>query len=193
MGTDWNNMMQNEMNDTRWQAKPDRDGESMGHALRTERERRGLTLEEIARVTRVPLVSLVALEEDRYEALPSDVFVRGFLRSYAQVLGVDPAEWVQRYEQVRHPAPVELASLLTPHHLADPRRRWGMGVALVLLLVLFTLVVSIALRPRQRGGPVELSRVDSSRLRAPQPRDVSTMRDVVDPTSGFRGRIDQLS
>jgi hypothetical protein len=56
----------------------------IGYALKLERERRGLTLLEVSRISRVPLKSLEALEDGRFDDLPGDVFSRGFLRSYAR-------------------------------------------------------------------------------------------------------------
>ncbi len=66
-----------------------------------------MSLEEIARVTRIPQRSLERLEEGAFEALPADVFVRGFLRSYAQCVGLDAEETVRRYAACGlAPAPV---------------------------------------------------------------------------------------
>ena len=65
--------------------------------LVARREARNLTLDDIARVTRIPLRSLERLEIAAFEELPADVFVRGFLRSYARCIGVDTEDAVQRY------------------------------------------------------------------------------------------------
>jgi cytoskeleton protein RodZ len=62
-------------------------GQTAGHRLRQARKEQGLTLEEGARVTRVSRAYLAALEEDRYEKLPSEAYARGFLRIYARYLG----------------------------------------------------------------------------------------------------------
>jgi cytoskeleton protein RodZ len=65
---------------------------SLGSYLRALRLDRGLTLEEIARATRVPLRYLEALESDALDGLPAPVFARGFIRAYCQVLGADADE-----------------------------------------------------------------------------------------------------
>src|SRR5262245_17076266 len=65
--------------------------------LRTERDRAALTIGDIARVTRIPEHSLRRLEAGQFEDLPADVFVRGFLRSYARCVGVDADDVVRRY------------------------------------------------------------------------------------------------
>jgi transcriptional regulator with XRE-family HTH domain len=75
--------------------------------LRAKREEKGLSLEEIAQSTRIPFRSLRRLEEGRFEDLPADVFVRGFLRSYARCVELDPEETIRRYAACGlEPAPV---------------------------------------------------------------------------------------
>ena len=82
--------------------------------LRAQRERASLSIEDIARVTKIPERSLRQLEEGKFEELPADVFVRGFLRSYARVVGVNADDVVRRYAMCGlDPAPVasELAQV----------------------------------------------------------------------------------
>jgi transcriptional regulator with XRE-family HTH domain len=75
--------------------------------LRARREEKGLSLEEIANATRIPARSLRRLEAGRFEELPADVFVRGFLRSYARCVELDPEETISRYAVCGlEPAPV---------------------------------------------------------------------------------------
>ena len=141
--------------------------EPIGTFLRREREDRGLSLDEIADVTRIPSQSLALLEEGRFESLPGDPFVRGFLRAYARALGVKTDDVLARYSievRLRDVLP------LPPRMLdgGDARgRRFGLAIALVILLILFTLALSIVLRPRHRDAPVELSGVDRVALELP--------------------------
>ena len=71
---------------------------SVGAYLRQMRESRGVSLEEIARVTRVTASYLHALEADDYESLPVPVFTRGFIRAYCQALAVSPDEAMALFE-----------------------------------------------------------------------------------------------
>ncbi len=64
---------------------------SIGHKLRQAREEQERTLDEAAITTRIRLRYLQAMEEGNFEALPSPFQQRGFLRSYAGFLGLDPA------------------------------------------------------------------------------------------------------
>lgn len=62
---------------------------SLGSLLRKTREERNIDLDEAVRVTRIRRHSLKALENEEWDKLPPQVFVKGFLRSYAEFLGLD--------------------------------------------------------------------------------------------------------
>ena len=66
------------------------DSIGVGPALRKARLIRGLTLEEASRDTKLRVDQLKALEQEHFEALPGDAFVRGALRTHSQYLGLDP-------------------------------------------------------------------------------------------------------
>jgi transcriptional regulator with XRE-family HTH domain len=66
------------------------DAPSPGGYIREQRKRRGMSLEQLAAATKIPRESIELLEDDRYEALPGTVFVKGFLRCCARALGVNP-------------------------------------------------------------------------------------------------------
>jgi cytoskeleton protein RodZ len=71
----------------------------LGTWLRETREAQDLSLEEVEAQTRIRRAFLQALEEGDYNALPGEVYVRGFLRNYALYLGLDPEEVRRRYSQ----------------------------------------------------------------------------------------------
>lgn len=72
---------------------------SPGTLLREARESKGLTLAEVAAMTRIPRTLLSHLEQDRFEEMRGDVFVRGHLRSYARELGLDSEALIRGYER----------------------------------------------------------------------------------------------
>ncbi len=72
---------------------------SPGTLLKEARESRGLTLVEIAAMTRIPRTILLHLEQDRFDEMKADVFVRGHLRNYARELGLDSEVLVRGYER----------------------------------------------------------------------------------------------
>lgn len=115
-----------------------------------------MSVEEIARATRVPMDSVTRIEADQFDELPGDVFVRGFLKSYARAIGLPADEVLARYTASRRIAwvtPLPISS----HTKAPRTRRFGVAIAFVLLLILFTLALSIVLKPRGHDMPQELS------------------------------------
>ncbi len=135
--------------------------ETVGTTLRRRRETKRMGLAEISRVTRIPQSTLEAIEQDHFDDLPGEVFVKGFLKSYAQTLGLVPDDVVARYSASRRVSvhDVERMPVSSPVHAAreGQSRRFGVAIALVLLLILFTLALSIVLKPRGRDMPPELS------------------------------------
>ncbi|MCF8721943.1 helix-turn-helix domain-containing protein [Nitrospina gracilis] len=73
--------------------------DSFGHYLKHQRELRGISLDDIANATRIPARHLEALEEDRFDDLPAEVFIKGYIRSYGEALGVDANELLTAYEE----------------------------------------------------------------------------------------------
>ena len=72
--------------------------EPVGQYLRRCREEKQMSVEEVSRSTRVPMDSVTRIEDDRFDELPGEVFVRGFLKSYARAVGL-PADEVLARDQ----------------------------------------------------------------------------------------------
>jgi cytoskeletal protein RodZ len=134
--------------------------ETLGSYLRQHREGRTMSVPELSRVTRIPMASLEAIEADRFDELPGEVFVRGFLKAYAQAVGLLPDEVLVRYTSSRRVAYVTPLPMQTPLQAAreGQGRRFGVAIAFVLLLILLSLALSIVLKPRGHDMPPELSR-----------------------------------
>jgi cytoskeletal protein RodZ len=131
--------------------------ESIGRYLRRERELRQVSLEELAQTTRIPLKMLQHIEDDDFEKLPGEIFARGFLKCYARALGVEPDEVLAVYGQQNRRAVVVTPAPIIAIQPPERGRRFGIAIALVILLILFTLALSIVLKPRQRDTQIELS------------------------------------
>ena len=129
---------------------------SVGQHLKALREAKRMSLAEVSRATRVPVASVERIEADRFDELPGEVFVRGFLRAYARALDVSGDDVLARYTSSRRVAWVTPLPITSPVRPARSRR-FGVAIAFVLLLILFTLALSIVLRPRGDDMPQELS------------------------------------
>lgn len=66
--------------------------ESIGTILKTTREKKNIPLEQISQITKIPLIYLQAIEHEQYQLLPQGIFAKGFLKSYADTVGVDSNE-----------------------------------------------------------------------------------------------------
>lgn len=73
------------------------DSETFGPRLRAERERRGITLDTIATVTKVSADLWDGLERNDFSRWPSGVFARAFVRDYARAIGLDGDEVVEEF------------------------------------------------------------------------------------------------
>jgi cytoskeletal protein RodZ len=69
----------------------------IGNSLRSARERQGLGYPEIEIATKIRSKYIRALEEEDFTALPGDAYTRGFLRTYADYLGLDGEVYVEEY------------------------------------------------------------------------------------------------
>ena len=134
--------------------------DSIGRYLKRTREARAMSVEEVSRATRIPVVSIERIEADHFDDLPGEVFVRGFLKAYARAVSLPVEDVLARYTASRRVAWVTPLPLATPVK-RSPGKRFGVVIAFVLLLILFTLALSIVLRPRGHDMPPELSSVGS--------------------------------
>lgn len=122
--------------------------ERVGRELRQERERRGVTLEEVARGTRFSVRHLQSLEADLYDELPGGVLRKGIVRSYCRHMGLDEEQWLGRFAEGGglDDAEPDLAQFAENVHrvrleaMPPVRRRWW-GVA-VMVVVLFALATA---------------------------------------------------
>jgi cytoskeletal protein RodZ len=126
-------------------------GASLGGYLRSLREAKGGSLEDMARSTRVGIRHLEALEEERLADLPSPVFVRGFIRAYCGFLRESPEPALGRYEELTGTRAAAQAASAPP----GPRNTWAsssMVVGLVLLIVLGVGLILVNLSVKKSGG-----------------------------------------
>lgn len=75
--------------------------ESIGTLLKKCREQKGLTLKDIENITKIRTKYIEAIEQDNFEVIPGEVYVKGFIRSYADSLGLDGNVLVQHYKELK--------------------------------------------------------------------------------------------
>ena len=137
----------------------------IGRALRLARTRRGNSLEEASRDTRVSKERLEALEEERFDVLGGDVYVRSLLRSYAKYLDLDGAKVIRYFEGIYRtppapPAPVERAPGVGPTEAAEltggnRRSSWLLAALIAGAVLVVGAAIGILSRSTSAPDPVE--------------------------------------
>jgi len=111
----------------------------IGKSLRDARERQTLELAEVERATRIRTKYLQALEEERFDVLPGTAYVKGFLRTYADFLGLDGVRFVDEYNE--RFAPAEPLEAPPPVRVRRPRRILGARLVAIPVAVALGLFV----------------------------------------------------
>lgn len=107
----------------------------VGSLLSSERELRGLSIDQVAQITRLRVSVIEALENEEWDKLPALVFVKGFVRSYAKALGFDDKGISELYRKIQGVGEEQ------PRPLIEPARSNKRPVFLVLLLLILGAVV----------------------------------------------------
>ncbi|MDB4983550.1 MAG: hypothetical protein JWM82_4302 [Myxococcales bacterium] len=154
--------------------------EHFGSSLKRAREGRALSVGDVASSTRVPRASLELIEAGDLVGLPADVFVRGFIRSYARAVGVDEVTPLSGYDRalrarseaaraesalpVIDPAIAGLAPDADEMEESSSRRGLGLAVFVIVLLLIATITLSLLLRrpPPSGEGLSELRSVPAA-------------------------------
>jgi cytoskeleton protein RodZ len=120
-----------------------------GMRLKEQREKRGITLDQISQSTKIGHRFLEALEEDHFERLPGGIFNKGFVRAYARCVGMDEEQVVADYltatgaNQPKTGPAEEPPVIETPAETGPDRAAglpWGI-FATVLLIIAFSFAV----------------------------------------------------
>lgn len=132
------------------------EGKTIGEILRAAREDKKLTVEQVNRETRISVQTIRSLERDDFGAFPSETYLKGFLRNYADFLGLDGNTlWAMvgnRASGTGGPS-WEIEASLKEEKLGPPRvlRR----LVLPILVVLVFLFVMMWLREKRRADRVQ--------------------------------------
>jgi cytoskeletal protein RodZ len=142
---------------------------ALGERFRAAREARGLSLSDVSEQIRIRSVYLTAIEDENWTAIGAPVYIRGFLRTYARFLGLDPEEVVAAFNGSSPTAssrsgPVDTSSASSASRressayaaaAESPRRRGSLLVwaAALVAVVLIAIVAYNEWTFRQQGAP----------------------------------------
>lgn len=127
----------------------------IGSSLREARLRQGLDLRDAETATKIRSKYLLALEEERFDQLPAETYIRGFLRTYAEYLGLDGQlyvdEYTSRYAVDEDNVPVR-ARRIAAARGARRRRRNRDGGMVVAALASIAIVTALVIAAWRFGG-----------------------------------------
>ncbi|HZT54127.1 MAG TPA: helix-turn-helix domain-containing protein [Gaiellaceae bacterium] len=124
----------------------------IGSSLRAARERQGLDYGEVELATKIRAKYLRALEEEDFDAIPGEAYARGFLRTYADYLGLDGDVYAEEYAS-RFPASWrEELPRRRDGRRVRPGERAVAGRAVVLVLVAIVAVTALVFAAWRYGG-----------------------------------------
>lgn len=131
-----------------------------GPHLRRAREKRGLSLQQVAAITKISARVLEALERNDISKLPGGIFSRSFVRAYAREVGLDPEETVERFVESFPPeaeerAPVAAAQAVDAEGFESGRRAAVTLLQVLGISVLVVLAVAVyrSMRPTPTAQP----------------------------------------
>ena len=119
----------------------------LGQSFKEARTQSGKTIEDAVRETKIAKKYLIAIENEDFDIFPGETYLIGFLRNYAQFLGLDPDEMVIKYRDYKiqeQPAPIEQLT-------ARPRliRRNILIIFVVLMVIAATLYIVLGGRKKE--------------------------------------------
>jgi cytoskeletal protein RodZ len=124
----------------------------IGSSLREARERQGLAFPQIEAATKIRGKYLRALEDEQFEQLPAETYVKGFLRTYAEYLGLDGQLYVDEYNS-RYVATEDELPVRTRHAPRTRRSRRIQSGVLVLTLVGIAVITALVIAAWKSGSP----------------------------------------
>ncbi|HYD36414.1 MAG TPA: helix-turn-helix domain-containing protein [Allosphingosinicella sp.] len=115
--------------------------ESVGERLRVAREAKGLSLEDVARQTRIPVRHLEHIEREEWDALPAVTYSVGFARSYANTIGLDGARIGAEVRELLGGTRAGGAATAPYYEPADPARVPPRSLAIAAAAIAVLLVI----------------------------------------------------
>ena len=175
---------------------------TVGEQLRVAREAKGVTLAEVAQTLKLGVRQLEAVEAGNWQALPGATFIRGFVRNYARLLGVDPLPLMEQLDSLLEVKRPELAlpegmQTTMPERTGASQRRdyafvsFGLVLVAVAVLIYFFMPDDLSrLRDSMRSVAAMFSRATPATV---QPAPATAAEPVLPPGSTLNQVINPQS
>ena len=125
-------------------------GHSVGELLRSERETKKVSLDAANRETKISVDILTSLEQDDFDAVGGDIYLKGFLRNYARFLGLYVDEVLRTLDRQRGKGPLSVGTMwdieeaVTEERIKSPRlfKRFVLPILFIVILLLTILFIN---------------------------------------------------
>lgn len=149
----------------------------VGQKLRAAREAKGYTLDALQQITKIQKRYLIAIEDDKFDQLPGDFYVRAFVKQYANTVGLDGDDLLKQYDDElpqtkTHEYSEHITQAVetrTSHHKAAEqmeaaRRKYlpTIVIAVIVVLILAVIWVTAIVRHRENSTRIDRSSVSVS-------------------------------
>ena len=132
---------------------------NFGATFKKARESRGISLDQIAHETRISTRFLAAIENEEFHVLPRGIFNRGFVRSFAEAVGLDPDQAVADYERLSHvPQPADVIASAAAGPPKSERNLYPVAIAVLAVAVgIFYFVTRESAPTVESGNPPKVT------------------------------------
>lgn len=159
--------------------------ETLGQRLKKAREEKGITIEQAHSQTKIQQHTLISMEEDKFKDIAASVYVKGFLKKYAQFLGLDGEGLVREYEQL-YPSSKEVKMTVESEQLLKEAGKRSFPVSLTavisgaVLIILLAIIISWTLTHRKKT-PTEVAAKKSQKTAIVQKEAVDLLVPKTEP------------
>ena len=149
--------------------------ENFGSYLKHERELRGVPLEEISGATKIHIRFLQALEDNQFDELPGEVFIKGYIRSYANIIGSDVEEMLNIYEESVGNKTEDISESLPPSNISAKTFLVFALLGLIILALIFGVRFLISSKNNQPVKNAELN--EKQNVEPPAPLQIKSLEE----------------
>lgn len=150
---------------------------NVGKKLRAAREAKGYTLDDLQQITKIQKRYLIAIEDDKFDQLPGDFYVRAFVKQYANTVGLDGDDLLKQYDDElpqtkTHEYSEHITQAVetrTSHHKAAEqmeaaRRKYlpTIIIAVIVVLILGVIWITAIVRHQENSTKIDRSSVSVS-------------------------------
>lgn len=150
-----------------------------GRFLRQAREYKGVSLREAEKTTRIPKRHLHALETEDFDQLPPLIYARGIVRNYAQYLGLDPMDSLERFEQSHGQRSGEF-KVVPAVKTTEVPSHWAPNFAIIAFMVIMSAVIFAWMYSAYFAPPDPTGDASEQAVETPEPQQEVAVVDEED-------------